>query len=219
MALMTAYLLKTSNLGEFFNALQSAKAPERFTNKFLKDLDFTSSNDRLLIGVLKGLGFIDENGVPEQRYYEFLDPANSGKVLAEAIEDAYGDLFDIRKDAQNMDVAQVRGKFKSLTQGQKSDNVINNMAATFTALCEHADWSPRQKPEPAVKQEEEKVGEADKKERTPKHGAASEEEDAPEGLTNREKLQLHYNIQLILPNSRDPAVFDALFTSLKKHLL
>lgn len=41
-----------------------------------------------------------------------------------------------------------------------------------------------------------------------------------EDLADTEKkLELHYNIQLILPNSRDQAVFDALFTSLKKHLL
>ena len=29
---------------------------------------------------------------------------------------------------------------------------------------------------------------------------------------------IHYNIQLILPDSRDPKVFDALFRSLKEHL-
>jgi len=32
------------------------------------------------------------------------------------------------------------------------------------------------------------------------------------------KTQLHYNIQIHLPESRDQAVYDALFKSLKKHL-
>jgi len=70
---MTSYLVKTSNLGEFFNTIRGAKAPERFSIKFLKDLDFTSSNDRLFVGVLKGLKFIDDSGVPQQRYFDFLD--------------------------------------------------------------------------------------------------------------------------------------------------
>ena len=52
MALMTSYLIKTGNAGEFFSAIRNAKAPERFTTSFLKDLDFSSSNDRLWIGVL-----------------------------------------------------------------------------------------------------------------------------------------------------------------------
>jgi len=73
MTLMTSYLVKTSNLGEFFNTIRGAKAPERFSIKFLKDLDFTSSNDRLFVGVLKGLKFIDDSGVPQQRYFDFLD--------------------------------------------------------------------------------------------------------------------------------------------------
>lgn len=216
MSLTTSYLLKTSNLADFFNAIQSAKAPERFSHKFLKDLEFTSSNDRLFLGVLKGLGFIDENGVPQQRYFDFLDQSNSGRVLAEAIEEAYSDLFNLRRDAQNMDVADVRGKFRSLTQGQKSDNVINKMATTFKALCEQADWT--QPTKKASKTANVKVAPETKKE-APEDGQRLGAAIASDRVLNSDKLQLHYNIQLILPSSRDPAVFDAIFTSLKRHLL
>jgi len=31
-------------------------------------------------------------------------------------------------------------------------------------------------------------------------------------------LQLHYDIHIHLPESRDPAVFDAIFEAMKKHL-
>lgn len=210
MALLTAYLIKTSNLPEFFNTLQTAKAPERFTTKFLKDLGFTSSNDRLYLGVLKGLGFIDENGTPTQTYFEFLDQSNSGRILAESIEEAYSDLFELNKSAQKMETSDVKGKFRSLTQGQKSDTVINNMASTFSALCDHADWSkPR-----TNKENPTKTAEKNTVKNTP-----STSEDLPELEDVKQKLQLHYNIQLILPNSRDTAVYDAFFSSLKKHLL
>jgi hypothetical protein len=56
MALPNAYLMTTKNLDAFLKSIQSAKAPERFTIQFLKQLDFTSSNDRLFLGVLKALG-------------------------------------------------------------------------------------------------------------------------------------------------------------------
>lgn len=216
MALMTSYLLKTSNLADFFNSIQSAKAPERFSNKFLKDLEFTSSNDRLFLGVLKGLGFIDEGGVPKQRYFDFLDQSNSGRVLAEAIEEAYSDLFDLRRDAQNMDITEVKGKFRSLTQGQKSENVINNMAVTFKALGEQAEWAQSNKK--TTKKTKEKISD-DPIKITPDDQASIGATVDKEGILNSDKLQLHYNIQLILPSSKDPAVFDALFTSLKRHLL
>lgn len=91
---MTSYLIKTSNLGEFYNAIQAAKTPERLTI-FCYDFNFTSSNGRLLVGVQRCLGFIDGIGVPQQRYFDILDQINSDRFLAEAIEEAYADLFYI----------------------------------------------------------------------------------------------------------------------------
>jgi hypothetical protein len=118
-ALMTAYLVTTKNAETFFNAIQGAKAPERFTTKFLKDLDFSSSNDRLYVGVLKGLGFLDENGSPTERYFAFLDHSQARKVLAEAVRDAYDELFALNRTAQNLDVDEVRGQIQESYTGSK----------------------------------------------------------------------------------------------------
>lgn len=208
MALITSYLIKTGNAEDFFKAIRNAKAPERFTNTFLKDLGFTSSNDRLYIGVLKGLRFLDDNGAPTARYFAFLDQSQSDVVLAEAIREAYEDLFAINRDAQNLGLEDVEGKLKTLTRGQKSDNVINWMANTFRTLCNLADWSKLVKPLP-----EEPLSAPPVPQAPPSTGASALSE------TNRAPLELHYNIQLILPDSRDQSVFDALFASLRRHLL
>lgn len=208
MALMTAYLVTSKNAEAFFNAIRTAKAPDKFTTKFLKDLDFTSSNDRLFIGVLKGLGFLDESGVPTERYFAFLDHSQSGRILAEAIQDAYDELFALNKNAQNLTADEVKGKFKSLTHGQKSENVIGWMANTFKALCDLADWS--------------KPTETGKK-KAPSEPPPTETPPARDAPTAVEpvaqELELHYNIQIIMPESRDQAVYDALFASLRRHLL
>jgi len=203
---MTAYLVTTKNAEAFFNAIRGAKAPERFTNKFLKDLEFSSSNDRLYIGVLKGLGFLDENGAPTERYFAFLDHSQSGRVLAEALREAYDELFALKKDAQKMSVEEVKGKLKSLTQGRKSENVITWMANTFKGLGELADWSASAAAPSAVPVEDLKPPD----EQLPP---------ALDGGGGGRPMELHYNIQLILPESRDQAVYDALFSSLRRHLL
>jgi hypothetical protein len=210
MALTNAYLVTTKNLEGFLNAIKSAKAPERFTNTFLTQLDYSSSNDRLFIGVLKGLGFLDETGVPTKRYFEFLDQGQSGTILADAIRDAYEDLFAVNKRANEMSVEDVRNKLRTLTQGQKSDKVVGLMANTFKALSELADWDA---PAAAVRPEV----------AVPKPPMAESEEVLAAGETGSERgpikpLQLHYNIQIHLPESRDPAVFDAIFQALRKHL-
>ena len=131
MGLATSYLVTTKNLEAFLNAIKTAKAPERVNNTFLKNLEFTSSNDRLLIGILKALGFIDDSGVPTKRYFDFLDQSRSGAVLAEAIREAYSDLFAINTKAQELPVDDVKNKLRTLTQGQNSENVLSWMAKTF----------------------------------------------------------------------------------------
>ncbi len=209
MALSNAYLTTLRNLQAVLAAIQNARAPQQFTTRFLVQLGFKSTNDRYYIGLLKALRFLDETGTPTQRYYDFLDQTQAGRVLAEAIEEAYEDLFQINNHAEKMSVEEVKNKLKTLTQGQKSDTVINLMATTFKALCEQADWSqPRKEPEP---------------EQTGREARHEELEAAHKEAATARPLgalpTFHFNIQVVLPDTRDAAVFDAIFKSLKEHLL
>ena len=104
-------------------------------------MGYKSSNDRLITGVLKALGLLSDNGEPTQRYFDFLDQTQSKKVIAIGVQEAYEDLFNLNKDAQNLTQDEVKNKLKTLTQGQKGDKVIENMARTFRVLCDYADWS------------------------------------------------------------------------------
>lgn len=206
MSLTSSYLQTTKNLENIINSIIGARAPERFTNKFLEDLGFKSSNDRLYISLFKSLGLLDENGTPTERYHRFMDQTESGKVLAEGIQEAYEDLFALRKDAQNLSVDEVKGKLKTLTQGQKSDNIISLMANTFKALCDAADWSQKDK-----LKNETKIDNSNK--------SLSYDDCNRVKETNTVGLGLHYNIQIHLPETTNMAVYDSIFQSLKKHLV
>src|SRR3989344_6064210 len=140
MALISSYLITTKNLESFFNSLITAKAPDAFTQKFLESLEFKSTNDRLYIGLLKGLGFLDANAVPTERYYKFLDQSQSKYVLAEAVKEAYGDLFAVHVKANDLTIQEVKNKLRTLTQGKNSDKVLGLMANTFKALVDYAEW-------------------------------------------------------------------------------
>lgn len=205
MALTTAYLVSNRNLEDFLNAIKSAKAPDRFSNRLLADLGFTSSNDRLFTGVLKGLGFLNEDAAPTQRYFNFLDQTQSGAVLAEGIREAYSDLFALYTRAQDLTAEEVKNKLRTLTRGEKSDKVVSLMASTFRALCDLADWEA---PAPVPVSPEVNVPEG----ATPPESA---------GTPTAESLgfPLHYNIQIHLPESRDAAVYEAIFQALRRHLL
>ncbi|MEL7188699.1 MAG: DUF5343 domain-containing protein [Pseudomonadota bacterium] len=208
MALPKSYLTTAKNLPGILSAIQQAQAPERFTMSFLESLEFKSSSDRLVIGVLKSLGFLDDNGVPTERYYRFLDQTQGPQVLAEGIREAFDDLFRVNTSAQKLTKSELINKFKTLSQGKLSEAVLDKLAMTFNALVKLADFS---KPLDVSTSDAEPSEEIE----------ATSSEPMPEapiaGLT-ASMGGIHYNIQLILPASRDPKVFDALFRSLKEHL-
>ena len=211
MALITSYLVTTKNVEAFFNSLITAKAPDAFTQKFLLNLEFKSTNDRLYIGLLKGLGFLDATGIPTERYFKFLDQSQSKQILAEAVREAYSDLFDVSIKANELSPEDVKNKLRTLTQGKYSETVLSMMANTFRALVDYAEWADKKE---KTEKKSEMKKEEQKNEMTPKDALDTTPEKG-----NFKKAELHYNIQIHLPESRDSAMYDALFESLKKHLL
>src|SRR5437868_1286295 len=112
MNLAESYTLKPGAIPAYFDAMLDAQPPERFSVKFLENLGFTSTNDRLFIGILKDLGFLNRDGAPQPRYFEFLDRSLSKQVLAAGIRDAFGELFAINVRANELSVEDVKNKLR-----------------------------------------------------------------------------------------------------------
>jgi len=117
--------------------LREGQAPEKFTRELLRDVGFKSSNHHAFIPLLKGLGFLTADGAPTSRYKEFLDSTRWKKVLAEAIKEAYSDIFVIKNKPTKADRQLIAGKYKSTYN--LSEITAERAAATFLALLELAD--------------------------------------------------------------------------------
>jgi hypothetical protein len=154
LAVPKTYLTSTKNLKDILTAMQQAQAPKQFSVSFLQGLGYKSSADRLIIGMLKSLGFLQPSGAPTPRYFEFLDQTQSGRVLAEAMREAYGDLFELNTNAHKMTRDEVKNKLKTLTQGQFSDDVLGKMATTFVAFANEADFDAVEPATPPTEAEE-----------------------------------------------------------------
>lgn len=205
MALPSSYTIKIGAIPAYFEAMLGAEAPERFSIKFLENLEFTSSNDRLFISILKELGFLDADGVPLDRYYQFLDKSQWSHVVADGIREAYADLFAVNKEAHKLDVDGAFNKLRTLYKGEKKDSVVRNIAKTFVALCEVADFS---KPKTSKSKTDDK----------PKEKERDVSPDAPSARNGLALDSLQYHINIVLPDTRDQAVYDAIFKSLRDHL-
>jgi len=107
---------------------------------------------------------------------------------------------------------RVADKLRTLYAGRKTDNLIARIATTFTALCELADFTelpapPAPVPTPPTEPPVAKT-EVVLKQEVPERPV-----EKPIGFRS-----LQYHINIVLPESRYQAVYDAIFKSLKDHL-
>lgn len=205
MALPTSYMTGNfTKIPQYFETIMNAQAPEKFTVKFLKDLGFTSSTDLQFINVLKALNFLDDSGTPTELYYKLFDQSVAKGVIAQQIRIAYADLFALNTKSQEMNTDELKGKFKQLTGGQKSDSTLRQMVSTFTNLCSYADWNVN----------------VEGSTNNAVQNQAAEHKSTPESApaSADRSFDLNYDIHIHLPATRDQAVYDALFASLAKHI-
>ena len=82
-----------------------------------------------------------------------MDRSQSRHVIADGIRDAYSDLFAVNTKANELSATDVKNKLRTLYAGKKTNNVIDRIAKTFTALCEYADFSKPATATPPVPKE------------------------------------------------------------------
>jgi hypothetical protein len=213
MALQPVYLVAIKNLAPFLEALRHAQAPEKIGVRFIEELGFKSTNDRLFIPLLKALHFLDEGGKPTARYHAFLDDTQWKKVLAAGIKDAYQDLFRVSKNAQSLTREQLTGKIKSVGEGKISPAVLGNMTKTFMELVKLADFKTEAPQEVAPEAPPEETAAEPGEPLAITAIGAKIEQSSQVGPT------LVYRNEIVLPAVRDQAIYDAIFRSAKEHLL
>lgn len=206
MALTDAYIQTYGQLPEFFNRLSQGQAPEKFTRQHLKDLGFASTNFNAAIPLLKALGFLTADGVPTARYHAYRNGSLSKAIMGEALREAYGDLFTIKATPTQADRKLIEGKFKSAHN--TTDRMAQLMAATFYSLLGLADMTEK----PASPTKEVQASPVDLAPGAPLVPPKDEQHGS-------HRTSLHYNIQIHLPATKDVEVFNAIFKSLREHLL
>jgi len=205
-------MTSVKNLGAIFQKIVEGAAPDKFTIAHLKGLGFSSSNDFGVLALLKDLNFLTGDGSPTSRYLAYRDRTQSRRVLGEALREAYGDLFLINEQLSKKDGTAVEGKFKQVHN--VTDRVAAEQAKTFFALMQLADVTP-QNSAPAAASTEKTI---EKPEAASPPAAATAT--APADVAPRVSLGgLRYNIEIHLPATKDVEVYNAIFKSLKEHLL
>jgi hypothetical protein len=132
----------------FLTHIKTANVPVKVTNVYLKSVGFKSSNDSALIGIFKSLGFLDQAGVPTERWRSYRgDSATAKSALGEAIKSAYNGLFGLYPDAYLKDDETVANWVRA--NSALDQDGVSRAVRTFKVLCSEATFD-RPAPSPVV---------------------------------------------------------------------
>ncbi|HKJ88949.1 MAG TPA: DUF5343 domain-containing protein, partial [Gammaproteobacteria bacterium] len=132
------YTTVPGHLQKFMKHITSTGVPQKVTYKYLKQVGFTSSNDRSIRDILQFIGFLDHNYAPTDRWKAYRDKRKRKVALARGIKEGYSALYHTYPDAHRKDNEALTNFFRAHTE--VGERALSGMVSTFNTLAELADF-------------------------------------------------------------------------------
>ena len=201
------YVTATGNIDKAFKGIKAAATPESVSQDFVKTiLGIKGGSGNQMTAYLKKIGFAAADGTPTDLYKKFRNFSTEGWAAAQALKVAYAPLYARNEYMHKLSDDELKGLIVEETGAGQDSNAVPLILACIKQIKKFARWDAA-----AVEEKEDA-------ETAPAPAVAlppSPASMAPQRLG----LNLGYTINLNLPATSDPAVFNAIFRALKEHLL
>ncbi|QEO15814.1 hypothetical protein FLP10_16340 [Agromyces intestinalis] len=202
------YTITPVPFSSFLKKLQDIGVPEKIDRTYLSQIGYASANHRVFIPIMKFVGLLDSQGKPTDRYRKGLRGGTAGRALvADGIREGYASLFATYPDANARSTAELTTFMKA--HSDLGDKALKSAVATFETLCKFGDF-----PAPTSTWDEgsSEVESGDRDIQTPRRSDTGAPQSGGGSVT------INVNIALSVDATSDPAVYDAFFAAMAKHL-
>lgn len=199
------YLGTANSLKTALEKIQSAATPDRVTIDFVNNiLQIKGGTGNSIIPYLKKIGLVSTDGSPTDLYKRYRNQTTGGAAIADAVRIGYKPLLEANEYFYSLNDADLKSLVVQVTGLDKENSVVKQVCATFRVLKAFATFD----------------SDSDPAERPRADGPRT---DLPMSVQIPNNtgigMNLSYTINLNLPATSDQAVFNAIFKSLKEHLL
>jgi hypothetical protein len=194
-------------LRRILEKIPTSEKPGTFTYDFLGTvMEARGGAARPIIPILKATGLLNQTGAPTELYAQFQTDAGRPAAALQALRNGFGEIFRRNQYAHKAEEAALIDVIVAITGLPKKEGIVRYILATFQAFQEYAKQARED-----IKADEQ--SDASKSHDTPPPPPADQN-----GSGNG-RLQLAYNINVILPETTNVEVYNAIFKSLKANLL
>ena len=185
--------------------IPTSEKPAVFTADFLGTvMGATGGASRPIIPILKSTGLLNQTGSPTELYAQFQTDAGRSTAALKAARNGFAEIFRRNQYAHKADEATLIDVIVAITGLPKRDSIVRYIANTFQVFQEYAKQAREDTTGEEVPDAEQATG------GTPSINSAGQGDG---------RLQLSYNINVVLPETTNVEVYNAIFRSLKGNLL
>lgn len=203
------YLTASGTLKKALERLIEASRPDKFNYDFLENvLKLKGGSAKATIPILKRLTFLTSDGVPTELYARFRTEGGRGPAALQALRAGFPEIFKRSEYAHSVDDGKIRDIILEITGLKAADPVAMAIKSTFNVLKSFVPngMESSQGDEEAAFEETVHIPLQTSPAVTGRNRAGS-------------NLGLTYNINIVLPETSDLRVLNAIFRSLKENLL
>jgi hypothetical protein len=167
-------------------------------------LKLTGGSAKAVPPLLKKMQFINPDGSPTQLYSKFKTDGGRSQSAFEGLKNAFSELFKRNEYIHKADENSVKDLIVEITGLKKTDKIVRLIYSTFDAVRGFIGGEVSNILEEPAAEDTNQVSSSQK----------------PDGhLLYAQKIGLSYHINIVLPETENIAVFDAIFRSLRSNLL
>lgn len=222
MTVKLPYMVAAGIIPKVLTKIREARRTDRFTQDYLETmLGFRGGNARAMIPLLKRMGFLSTDGTPTTLYDRYRNDDSREVALAEGVRNAYNEIFSRNEFAFNMPKDKFSSLVTEMTGLEKDSPVVRAVVATFFTLKDGADFESKSAELRTAELDGGQVtpDSANPQPPPPANPPATDHVRNPPPPHDDVQLRVGYTINLNLPETTNPDVFNAIFKSLKEHLL
>lgn len=202
------YLTASGTLKKALDRLVEAQRPEKFSTDFLENvLKLTGGAARATIPILKKMKFLNSDGTPTELYAKFRTAGGQGPAALQGLKNAFSEIFRRSEYAHSADDAKLKDIIVEITGLKPSEPVAMAIRSTFKVINSYV---------PAGLE----LG------ATPQDASVAESDDPDPARSTAHNLsgeasgiRLAYNINIVLPETSDLTVLNAIFRSIRENLM
>jgi hypothetical protein len=201
------YLPAAGTLKKALERLTDASRPDKFNADFLENvLKLSGGSARATIPIMKKMGFLTSDGVPTDLYARFRTEGGRGPAALQALRNGFPEIFRRSEYAHTVDDNKLRDIILEITGLKASDTVAQAIKSTFNVVKSFVPAGM----DPSA---------ADEDTSTHDDNSGGAGTGGQGRQTNDRDVRLAYNINIVLPETSDLKVLNAIFRSVKENLL